>query len=181
MNRKAHTACRKYSGRRKIFSFGAFRSEFPFGSGLGQTEKSQNSPSGKVLKTQKNPAEIERFQPDFSVFSELFPMENSVTFPSDPNLTQTGVRSGTRRNAQSRRLPELFRQAACAFLFISCRYPTLAMKLLIFCAASFFMPAVTCVYTSSENSAEAWPRISATVFGSMPLWIASVENVCLRS
>ena len=43
---------------------GAFRSEFPFGSGLGQTEKSQNSPSENVLKTQKNPAEIERFQPD---------------------------------------------------------------------------------------------------------------------
>ena len=35
------------------------------------------------------------------------------------------------------------------------RYPTLAMKPLIFCAASFFMPAVTWVYTSSENSAEA--------------------------
>ena len=34
------------------------------GHGLGQTEKSQNSPSGKVLKTQKNPDEIERFQPD---------------------------------------------------------------------------------------------------------------------
>ena len=43
------------------------------------------------------------------------------------------------------RLPEQFRQAACAFLFISCPYPTLAMKPLIFCAASFFMPAVTCV------------------------------------
>ena len=43
---------------------GAFRSEFPFGSGLGQAEKSQNSPSKKVLKTQKNPAEIGRFQPD---------------------------------------------------------------------------------------------------------------------
>ena len=53
------------------------------------------------------------------------------------------------------RLPEQFRQAACAFLLIPCRYPTLAMKPLIFCAASFFMPAVTCVYTSSENSAEA--------------------------
>ena len=51
------------------------------------------------------------------MFSELFPMENSVTFPSDPNPTQTGVRSGTRRNAQSRRLPEQFQQAACAFLF----------------------------------------------------------------
>ena len=53
------------------------------------------------------------------------------------------------------RLPEQFRQVACAFLFISCRYPTLAMKPLIFCAASFFIPAVTWVYTSSENSAEA--------------------------
>ena len=56
---------------------------------------------------------------------------------------------------KNRRLPELFRQAVCAFLFIFCRYPTLAMKPLIFCAASFFMPAVTWVYTSSENSAEA--------------------------
>ena len=43
------------------------------------------------------------------------------------------------------RLPEHFRQAVCAFLFIFCRYPTLAMKPLIFCAASFFMPVVTCV------------------------------------
>ena len=53
------------------------------------------------------------------------------------------------------RLPEQFWQAVYAFLLISCPYPTLAMKPLIFCAASFFMPAVTCVYTSSENSAEA--------------------------
>ena len=43
------------------------------------------------------------------------------------------------------RLPEHFQQAACAFLFIFCLYPTLAMKPLIFCAASFFMPAVTWV------------------------------------
>ena len=43
------------------------------------------------------------------------------------------------------RLPEQFWKAVCAFLFISCRYPTPAMKPLIFCAASFFMPAVTCV------------------------------------
>ena len=64
MNRNAHAAHRKCSGRRRILSSGAFRSEFPFGSGLGQTEKPQNSPSEKVLKTQKNPAEIERFQPD---------------------------------------------------------------------------------------------------------------------
>ena len=46
---------------------------------------------------------------------------------------------------KNRRLPEYFRQAVCAFLFIFCCYPTLAMKPLIFCAASFFMPAVTCV------------------------------------
>lgn len=44
-----------------------------------------------------NPVEIFRFQPDFSAFSELFPMENSVTFPFDPNATQTGIRSGKRR------------------------------------------------------------------------------------
>ena len=56
---------------------------------------------------------------------------------------------------KNRRLPEQFRQAVYAFLLISCPYPTLAMKPLIFCAASFFMPAVTWVYTSSENSAEA--------------------------
>ena len=56
--------CRKCSDRRQFFISGAFRSEFPFGSGLGQTEKPQNSPSEKVTKTQKNPAEINRFQPD---------------------------------------------------------------------------------------------------------------------
>ena len=64
MNRKAHATCRKSSDRRRILSSGAFRSKIPFGSGLGQTKKSQNSPSEKVLKTQKNPAEIARFQPD---------------------------------------------------------------------------------------------------------------------
>ena len=41
------------------------------------------------------------------------------------------------------RLPEQFRQAVCAFLFFF--HPTLAMKPLIFCAASFFIPAVTWV------------------------------------
>ena len=64
MNRKAHTACRKSSGGRKFFFSGAFRSKFSFGSRLGQTEKSQNSPSKKVRNMQKNPAEIERFQSD---------------------------------------------------------------------------------------------------------------------
>ena len=64
MNRKAHAACWKCSGRRRILSSGDFRSEFPFGSRLSQMENVQNSPSGKVLKTQKNPAEIRRFQPD---------------------------------------------------------------------------------------------------------------------
>ena len=48
------------------FSLRRFRSEIPFGSRLGQTEKSQNSPSENVPKTQKNPAEIRRFQPDLS-------------------------------------------------------------------------------------------------------------------
>ena len=51
------------------------------------------------------------------------------------------------------RLPEQFWQAVCAFLFIFCRYPTLAMKPLIFCAASFFMPAVTWVYDQPRDPA----------------------------
>ena len=64
MGRKTRTACRKCSDRRQFFISGAFRSEIPFGSGLGQTEKPQNSPSEKVRNMQKYPAEIERFQPD---------------------------------------------------------------------------------------------------------------------
>ena len=61
--------------------------------------------------------------------------------------TVTQTRNSERKAPEDkfRRLPEHFRQAACAFLFIFCRYPTLAMKSLIFCAASFFMPVVTCV------------------------------------
>ena len=143
MNRKAHATCRKSSDRRRILSSGAFRSKIPFGSGLGQTKKSQNSPSEKVLKTQKNPAEIARFQPDFSAYSELFSMENSVTFPFDPNATQTGIRSGKRRKinfAACRSISSRRRALFCSFF-----HPTLAMKPLIFCAASFFMPVVTCV------------------------------------
>ena len=53
MNRKAHAACRNCSGRRLFLSSGAFRSKFPFGLGLGQTEKLQNYPSEKVRKMQK--------------------------------------------------------------------------------------------------------------------------------
>ena len=79
-------------------------------------------------------------------------MENSVTFPFDPNVTQTGFWSGTRQNAQNRRPPEFSGRRRSHF---SLFHPTLAMKPLIFCAAAFFMPGMTCVYTSSENSAEA--------------------------
>ena len=64
MGRKTRTACRNCSGRRRFFTSGAFRSKILFGSRLGQTEKSQNSPSEKVRNMQKNPDEIERFQPD---------------------------------------------------------------------------------------------------------------------
>ena len=67
-------------------------------------------------------------------------------------LLEDGVCKGA---VTDRGLPEHFRQTVYAFLLISCPYPTLVMKPLIFCAASFFMPAVTWVYTSSENSAEA--------------------------
>ena len=49
-------------------------------------------PRVRIPTLRPNPAEIFWFQPDFSAYSELFPMENSVTFPSDPNLTQTGIK-----------------------------------------------------------------------------------------
>ena len=76
-----------------------------------------------------------------------------MTFPFDPNRDPNGSLERKAPEVKNRRLPEQFRQAVCAFLFFF--HPTLAMKPLIFCAASFFMPAVTWVYTSSENSAEA--------------------------
>ena len=60
-------------------------------------------------------------------------------------VTQTRNSEWKSPEERIRRLPEQFRQAACAFLLIPCPYPTLAMKPLIFCAASFFMPAVTWV------------------------------------
>ena len=54
-------------------------------------------PRVRIPTLRPNPDEIFRFQPDFSAYSELFPMENFVTFPFDPNATQTGIRSGKRR------------------------------------------------------------------------------------
>ena len=57
-------------------------------------------PRVRIPTLRPNPAEIFRFQPDFSAFSELFQMENSVTFPFDPNPTQTGIRSGKRRKRE---------------------------------------------------------------------------------
>ena len=81
-------------------------------------------------------------------------MENFVTFPFDPNLTQTGIRSGKHRKRKFAACQSIS-AGGVRFSVHFFRYPTLAMKPLIFCAASFFMPAVTCVYTSSENSAEA--------------------------
>ena len=49
-------------------------------------------PRVRIPTLRPNPAEIFRFQPDFSAYSELFPMENFVTFPFDPNATQTGIK-----------------------------------------------------------------------------------------
>ena len=79
-------------------------------------------------------------------------MENFVTFPFDPNPTQTGFRSGKRRKREFAAYRSISDSRRSLFRFF---HPTLAMKPLIFCAASFFIPAVTWVYTSSENSAEA--------------------------
>ena len=89
MNRKAHATCRKSSDRRRILSSGAFRSKIPFGSGLGQTKKSQNSPSEKVLKTQKNPAEIARFQPDLVGVSGFEPEASWSRTKRDTKLRHT--------------------------------------------------------------------------------------------
>ena len=62
----------------------------------------------------------QRFQPDFSAFSGLFPIEHFVAFPSDPN------RNLERKAPEDKfhRLPEHFRQAVQSFLaiFFSKRY-----------------------------------------------------------
>ena len=50
-------------------------------------------PRVRIPTLRPNPAEIFRFQPDFSAYSELFPMENSVTFPSDPNRDPNAEKS----------------------------------------------------------------------------------------
>ena len=50
-------------------------------------------PRVRIPTLRPNPVEIFRFQPDFSAYSKLFSMKNSVTFPSDPN----GIRSEKRR------------------------------------------------------------------------------------
>ena len=97
-------------------------------------------PRVRIPTLRPNPVEIFRFRPDFSAFSELFPMENSAHFPFDPNATQTEIRSGNRRKrefAACRSISSRRRALFCSFF-----HPTLAMKPLIFCAASFFMPAV---------------------------------------
>ena len=44
-------------------------------------------------------------------------MENSVTFPFDPNRDPNGSLERKAPEVKNRRLPEQFRQAACAFLF----------------------------------------------------------------
>ena len=50
-------------------------------------------PRVRIPTLRPNPAEIFRFHPDFSAYSELFSMENSVTFPSDPNRDPNAEKS----------------------------------------------------------------------------------------
>ena len=83
-------------------------------------------PRVRIPTLRPNPAEIFRFQPDFSAYSELFPMENSVTFPSDPNPTQTGIRSGKCRKisfAACRSISSGRRARFCSFLVVIRRLP----------------------------------------------------------
>ena len=79
-------------------------------------------PRVRIPTLRPNPAEIFRFQPDFSAFSEYFPMENSAHFPFDPNPTQTGIRSGKRRMrkfAACRSFSGRRRVLFCSFLLSS--------------------------------------------------------------
>ena len=83
-------------------------------------------PRVRIPTLRPNPDEIFRFHSDFSVFSELFQMENSVTFPSDPNLTQTGFRSGKHRKinfAACRSISGGRRARFCSFLVVIRRLP----------------------------------------------------------
>ena len=56
---------------------------------LGQAEKSQNSPSENVPKTQKNPAEIGRFQPDLVGVSGFEPEASWSRTKRDTKLRHT--------------------------------------------------------------------------------------------
>ena len=83
-------------------------------------------PRVQVPPLRPNPVEIFRFQPDFSAYSELFPMGNFVTFPSDPNPTQTGIRSGKHRkleNAACRSFSGRRRALFCSFLALTRHLP----------------------------------------------------------
>ena len=83
-------------------------------------------PRVRIPTLRPNPAEIFRFQPDFSAFSELFPMENSAHFPFDPNVTQTGFWSGKRRKisfAACRSSSGRRRALFCSFLAVIQRLP----------------------------------------------------------
>ena len=83
-------------------------------------------PRVRIPTLRPNPAEIFRFQPDFSAYSELFSMENFVTFPFDPNPTQTGIRSGKRRKiifAACRSSSGRRRARFCSFLVVIRRLP----------------------------------------------------------
>ena len=83
-------------------------------------------PRVRIPTLRPNLAEIFRFQPDFSAFSEHFPMEIFVTFPFDPNLTQTGIRSGNRRKinfAACRSFSGRRRARFCSFLVVIRRLP----------------------------------------------------------
>ena len=77
-----------------------------------------------------------------------------MTFPFDPNLTQTGIWSEKRRKIENAACRRIFRQAVCAFL-VHFPLSNACHEAADFLCGFFFMPAVTCVYTSSENSAEA--------------------------
>ena len=133
-------------------------------------------PRVRIPTLRPNPAEIFRFQPDFSAYSELFPMENSVTFPFDPNPTQTGIRSGKRRKrefAACRSSSGRRRALFCSFFPLSdTRHETADFL------CGFFSIFFNLAHTSeSRHSSNTW-YISLPLICSIKALLLAVKSYC---
>ena len=133
-------------------------------------------PRVRIPTLRPNPAEIFRFHPDFSAYSELFSMENSATFPSDPNATQTGIRSGKHRKinfAACRSISSRRRALFCSFLLSSDACHEAADFL-----CGFFSIFFNLSHTSeSRHSSNTW-YISLPLICSIKALLLAVKSYC---